>query len=173
MLIDEFLPSYDFVETHSIDIDASAERIYESAQDADFSDSRTIRTLLFLRGMSPQVLSFRNLRRSKFQILAEREPKEIVIGLAGRFWLPWGDLQDVNTENFRQFETPGYAKAAWNFSLEPQQAGAKLTTETRIKCFGNSSRRFFGFYWTFIQPFSGWIRTEMLRSIKNHAESTS
>jgi hypothetical protein len=45
-----------------------------------------------------------------------------------------------------------------------------LTTETRIKCLDNESRRSFGFYWMFIQPFSGLIRMEMLRAIKRKAE---
>ncbi len=170
MLIDEFLPEYDFEERHSIKISAEAAAIYEAAQDVDFSESLILRVLLTLRGMSSDALSIRNLRYSKFRILGERPAKEILIGLAGKFWTPWGDLQDVDSENFREFQKEGYAKAAWNFSIDDMGRGLRLTTETRIKCIGDSSRRYFGLYWTVVQPFSGWIRIEMLKAIKQRAE---
>ena len=170
MLIDEFLPDYHFEERHSIRIRANAETVYAAAQDTDFSESRIVRGLLTLRGMSSTALSLRNLNYSKFRILGERPAKEFLIGLAGRFWTPWADLQDVNAENFREFNKEGYAKAVWNFSIEETPDGSDLRTETRIKCIGDSSRRCFGIYWTFVQPFSGWIRMEMLKAIKRNAE---
>src|SRR5687768_18477855 len=120
MLIDDFLPEYDFDETHSIKIDADARAIYEAALDADFSESWIVRALLTLRGMSSDALSIRNLAYSKFRILGERPAKELLIGLAGKFWTPWGDLQDVDEANFREFRKDGYAKAAWNFSIHEE-----------------------------------------------------
>lgn len=170
MLIDEFLPDYHFEERHSICIQANAKAVYAAARDTDFSESKIVQVLLTLRGMSASALSLRNLNYSKFRILGERPAKEFLIGLAGRFWTPWGDLQDVDADNFRDFNKEGYAKAVWNFSIEETPDGSHLRTETRIKCIGNSSRRYFGLYWTFVQPFSGWIRMEMLRAIKRNAE---
>ena len=170
MLIDEFLAEYDFEEKHSIAIHADALTVYEAAHDANFGESLIVRTLLRLRGMSADALTLRNLSYSKFRILGERPAKELLIGLAGRFWTPWGDLQDVNAENFKAFDKSGYAKAVWNFSVDADGANTRLTTETRIKCLDESSRRNFGFYWMFIQPFSGLIRMEMLKTIKRKAE---
>lgn len=173
MLIDEFLPEYDFEEKHSIAIRADAATVYEAAQDANFGESWIVRTLLTLRGMSADALTLRNLGYSKFRILGERPAKELLIGLAGKFWTPWGDLQDVNAENFKSFDKSGYAKAVWNFSLDADGTegdATRLTTETRIKCLDEGSRRCFGFYWTFVQPFSGLIRMEMLKTIKRKAE---
>jgi hypothetical protein len=46
----------------------------------------------------------KNLRYSKFRILGERPASELLIGLAGKFWTPWGDLQDVNADNFKAFD---------------------------------------------------------------------
>ncbi len=171
MLIDEFLPEHDFEEMHSIEIDADPKAVYEAALDAEYSESLVVRALLTLRGMSSDALSIRNLSYSKFRILAEQPGKELLIGLAGRFWTPWGDLQDVDASNFREFQKNGYAKAAWNFSIKENAGHSLLTTETRIKCLGDTSRRRFGFYWTFVQPFSGLIRMEMLRTIKRKAEA--
>lgn len=170
MLIDEFLPKYDFVETHSIAIDASAEQVYAVANEVDFSESFIVRWLLRLRGLQGESVSLRNLSYSKFKILGTVPNKELLIGLAGKFWTPWGDMQTVDASNFREFETPGYAKAVWNFSLNGTSEKTDLTTETRIHCLDDGSRRSFGFYWTFIQPFSGLIRMEMLKTIKRKAE---
>ncbi len=175
MLIDEFLPEYDFEETHSIAIHADAATVYKAAQDANFGESWIVRTLLTLRGMSADALTLRNLRYSKFRILGERPASELLIGLAGKFWTPWGDLQDVNAENFKAFDKSGYAKAVWNFSVDTDATegdSIRLTTETRIKCLDEGSRRSFGFYWTFVQPFSGLIRMEMLKTIKRRSEAT-
>ncbi|MEQ1645742.1 MAG: hypothetical protein ABL959_19990 [Pyrinomonadaceae bacterium] len=79
----------------------------------------------------------------------------------------------MNADNFKAFDKTGYAKAVWNFSLDPDGDATRLTTETRIKCLDDGSRRSFGFYWTFVQPFSGIIRMEMLRAIKRKAEQVT
>ena len=121
--------------------------------------------------MSGEGVTMRNLRKFKFETLGEIANKELLIGLAGRFWTPWGDLQKIDASNFRSFDKSGYAKAVWNFSLDGSGNETHLTTETRIKCLDTDSRRSFGFYWMFIQPFSGLIRMEMLRTIKRKAEA--
>ncbi len=172
MLIDDFLSEYDFDERHAIDIAASPETIYQAAKQVDFSESFVVRWLLRLRGMSTTGLTLENFSYSRFKVLGEMPGKELLIGLAGRFWLPWGDLQKIDATNFREFEKAGYAKAVWNFSVSADGDVSHLTTETRIKCLDASSRRSFGFYWTFIQPFSALIRMEMLRAIKRHSEAT-
>ncbi len=170
MLIDEFLPQYDFNETHGISIHADAADIYRVANEIDFRESLIIRGLMRLRGMSVGDLTLSNLGKFKFEMLAETVNKEMVIGLVGKFWTVAGSLQKIDAESFKRFYTAGYAKAAWNFSLDADGPNTRLTTETRIKCLDDESRRSFGFYWMFIRPFSGLIRMEMLRTIKRKAE---
>lgn len=171
MLIDEFLPEYDFNETHDISIHADTADIFSAANEADFGESIIIRWLFRLRGLSASNVTLRSLSKSKFEMLGETLNKEMVIGIVGKFWTIGGGLQKIDAESFKRFDTAGYAKAVWNFSLDADGDKTRLTTETRIKCLDAESRRSFGFYWTFIQPFSGLIRMEMLRSIKKRAES--
>ena len=45
MLIDDFLPEYDFVETHSVAINADAASVYAAANEVDFSDSLIVKWL--------------------------------------------------------------------------------------------------------------------------------
>ena len=171
MLIDDFLPEYDFNEVHDIDIGANPERVYSAVNEVDFGESFIVRWLLRLRGMSSENVTIGNLRSFRFETLGEMVNRELLIGLAGRFWIPWGDLQKVDAESFREFDKQGFAKAVWNFSLAPSNRGTKLTTETRIKCLDDESRVSFGWYWMLVSPFSGWIRMEMLRLIKRTAEA--
>lgn len=170
MLIDEFLPEHDFIETHDILIRADAADVYRVANEIDFRESTVIRWLMRLRGMSVGNLTLRNLGGSKFEMLGETLNKEMVIGLVGRFWTIAGSLQQIDAESFKRFDTAGFAKAVWNFSLDADRENTRLTTETRIKCLDDDSRRSFGRYWMFVQPFSGLIRMEMLRTIKRRVE---
>ena len=171
MLIDEFLSDYDFVETHDISIHASAADVYRAANDVDFSESCLIRLLFRIRGLSTENVTLASLKRSRFEILGATPDRELLLGLVGRFWTLGGDMKKIDAESFKKFSSAGYAKAVWNFAIRPDGADLRLSTETRIKCLDHASRRRFGFYWTLIRPFSGLIRMEMLRLIKNKAEN--
>ena len=171
MLIDEFLPEYDFVETHNIKISAAAETVFEALNEVDLSDSMIIRWLFFLRGISTRKVRLSDMRKLRFETLGKTENREILLGLAGQFWKIRGNLQKVNADNFRSFQEKGFAKAVWDFSIDADGNESRLTTETRIQCLDAESRQSFGFYWTFIQPFSGLIRKEMLKIVKRKAEA--
>ena len=174
MLIEDFLPKYDFAETHDIAVCASAEAVFSAVDEVDLSESWIVRGLLFLRGLPVGHLRLRDLRGSNFEVLGTRENEELLIGLAGKFWMPTGHLQKVNAGNFREFDKKGFAKAVWNFSVDTERENeTHLKTETRIRCLDDESRRSFRFYWTFVQPFSGLIRTEMLKVIKKKAEMSA
>ena len=74
-------------------------------------------------------------------------------------------------QEFAAFDEPGWAKAAWNFRVEPAAGGgAAVTTETRVLCTDERSRRTFRCYWLLIRPFSGLIRHEILRLLRREAE---
>ncbi|MFN2452720.1 MAG: hypothetical protein ABR577_00710 [Pyrinomonadaceae bacterium] len=171
MQINEFAPEYDFVERHHINVEATAERVYAAVRVLDLSRAPLVRALFKLRGMPPQCLTLDGLLKAGFVLLAEVPNEELVLGVAGRFWSLAGALQRLDAESFRSFQRSGYAKAVWNFSLEPRGAHAvRLTTETRVRCMDAASRRAFGFYWFFIRPCSGLVRMEALRAIKRAAE---
>ncbi len=171
MLIDEFLSEYDFVETHDISIHASAADVYRATNEIDFSESCLIRWLLRIRGLSTENVTLASLRRSRFEFLGETPGRELLFGLVGRFWTLDGGTKKIDAESFKKFDSAGYAKAVWNFALQPDGHDLRLTTETRIKCLDSESRKWFGLYWMVVRPFSGLIRREMLRLIKNRAEN--
>jgi hypothetical protein len=171
MLIDEFLPEYDFVEVHQVAVAAPAGTIDPLIRDLDVRASLIARVLFALRGMPRGYLTLDGLEGAGFRVLADQPGEEIVIGLIGKFWKPRGELLKFDPVEFRTLAPKGYAKAAWNFTMRP--IGGERTevrTETRVSCPDESSRRAFSRYWRLVRPFSGLIRQEILRLIKRSSE---
>jgi hypothetical protein len=107
----------------------------------------------------------------RFILLGEKPNEELLLGLVGRFWTLSGELRRLDSEGFRKFNEPGFAKAAWNFSLSERSDGSVLLeTETRVCCTNDASRKRFRLYWFVIGVFSGLIRREVLRAVKQNAE---
>jgi hypothetical protein len=182
MVIDQFLPVYDISKRYSTVIAAPVDKVYSALKNSDINNSPYIRFLFFLRGLpavfKPQNrnskkkrLTLDDIAGSGFILLDEKPNDEIVIGVVGRFWKITGNIQRIQTESFLTFNEKGFAKAAWNFSLKSVDGGrTELTTETRVRCTDEKSRRKFRYYWSVIGPFSGLIRKEMLKIVKREAE---
>ena len=179
MLIDEFMPDAQFAERHAVRVAAPPERAWEAVRALDMGASPVVRVLMGLRSL-PGLLGGRRgkglgtdmagLLRSGFVLLAEQPPREVVLGLAGRFWTPTGGITRVDPAEFRAFDRPGMAVAAWNFTVLPTDEGALVATETRVRCTDPAARRSFARYWRVIRPFSGLIRREALRAVRRAAE---
>src|SRR5687768_8359279 len=94
MLIDEFMPEYDAVETHSLDLRAPSKSVYTAVKALDLTDSRIVSVLFKLRETA-SVFSFEKKRqgglgltldgllKSGFILLGERPDEEILLGVAG------------------------------------------------------------------------------------------
>ena len=145
----------------------------------EFGSSLLTKALFFLRGYGRRALQTgtgtlpERIVRFGFTLLEEVPGSEVVFGIAGQFWRPSGGLRRIADRNtFAAFAEDGYVKGAWNLRVEPLQDGSsRLSTETRIQCFGDSARRKFRFYWTFVGPFSGLIRKALLRGVRRRAEA--
>jgi hypothetical protein len=169
-LIDEWLPACDTREYNEVLCRAGAPRTYAAVRSVDLTESATVRALLALRGIRSQRWTTSELAGFGFVLLEEKPSDELVFGLVGRFWRPMGGIVRVTADEFRTFDEPGFARAAWNFKVEPAGASSKLSTETRVRCTDDAARRRFRLYWRLIGPFSSYIRGRMLASIKREAE---
>jgi hypothetical protein len=183
MLIDSFAPNPDAVEIHSIAIDASPETVYSALWTANLGGSLIIKLLMGLRSLPEFILrrgclpprdrkiTLQTVIDSGFGLLAN-EPDEIVLGVTGKFWRPTGNLLPFDRDSFAGAVPPGLARAVWNFSIKESSTGETiLSTETRVVCGDDDSRRKFRRYWFFVRPFSGLIRLLMLRAVKRAAIS--
>jgi len=171
MLLDDFLPEDDLCERHETFIQAPPDAVRRAVQEWRPAESFLWRWLVRLRGLGSPKGTLREWGESNgFLCLAETD-EEVVYGQAGRFWSPHERAALVSphtVEEFRGLTDPGVAVAAMNFVVEPCASGrgTRLVTETRVRCLGVSSRRWFRLYWLVIRPFSGLLRRAMLRGIK-------
>jgi hypothetical protein len=176
MAIDEWLPQYQVSASYSVLVHASDEKTYAALKLASFSDLPVVRRLMRLRGYrlgggEVAETGTRAVGSGSFLELAAVPPREVVLGIAGRFWRPAGGIvRGLTPADFRDFHREGCAKAVWNFSLAPAGASTQLTTETRVQTFGRSATLKFRAYWFVVGPFSGVIRKAMLREVKRIAE---
>lgn len=182
-LIDAWMPRWDAVERHETRIRAPRERVWRAARTLDLGASPVIRALFALRSL-PGIFSRRRrqralgttmdaLLRNGFVLLGERPGEELLLGLVGRFWRPSGGILRLTADEMRAFDRPGYAIAAWNFTLSDDGDAVRLATETRVRCTDEASRRSFRRYWALIGPFSGLTRREMLRRVRRACEADS
>ena len=176
--IDEFMPTHDFAARYETRISAPPAVVYQCLLTADFNRVWIVRLLMSLRTGrrvrargAPTDLRER-LEGTGFVMLSEVHNQEIVIGVTGRFWRrDGGRYLDLEPADFARFSRAGYAKAVWNFLLQPAADGTVLSTETRIQCLGRGARWKFRLYWTVVGPFSGMIRRAILGQVKRAAES--
>lgn len=170
MIIDEFLPEYNFSKKHSLTIYSNAEKIFYVLKESNFN-SFLIKVLLILRGIKLENISLTLSEKSYFTLLGEENGKEILFGIIGKFWKWKGGLLQIKKEEYKDFSLTGFAKAAWGFSAASVDPGKTVfSTETRVLCIGDSARRWFSIYWFCIEPFSAIIRKIILYRIKFRAE---
>jgi hypothetical protein len=178
--IDEWLPQYQVSARYSILVRATPAQAYAALNQASFSDLTILRVLTRLRGYRLKSEksaaadgSPTGRRYGSFLQLAAVPPKEVLVGIAGRFWRPDGGIvPNLSPAEFRDFRREGYAKAVWNFTLTSTAEGTRLSTETRVQTFGRAARLKFRAYWLVVGPFSGLIRGAMLREVRRRAEGT-
>ncbi|HEX4604763.1 MAG TPA: hypothetical protein VH724_12265 [Candidatus Angelobacter sp.] len=181
MKLDELMPRYDVKAAYSIRIAAPPQRVWQEIMNADFSNLPVARRLMALRTFGrrkkspagqPRTLETMGARGAGGFLEVARIPEqEMVLAIIGRFWRPDAPvLRDWQAEEFSVIAPRGMAKAVWNFYLVPAESATELSTETRVQCFGQSTRLKFRLYWTMIGFFSGLIRKEMLEMVKRNSE---
>ena len=174
MLLDEFLPEYDFSSRHSCVIHAPQEAVRRATQQWQPRESLLWRGLLLGRGLGHPEGTLRQwAERLGFLCLADTD-EEIVYAQAGRFWAlreRAALISPRTREELSAIDDPNVAIAAMTLRIEviaPDET--RLATETRVRALGPQSRRAFRVYWLLIEPFSGLLRRSMLAGIKKRAE---
>ena len=181
MLIDEYLPDYNFSEKHTIDISASNDQILKAIIDLSPKEiSFLFRLLFFIRSIPPKILGrnyigfdpnnplLKQLEGKGFKILETNE-HEIVFGVIGQFGkLKNGEIYKI--DDFKKFNENESGKVVTNFFLMGKGNKVSLTTETRIYISGKKSKKYFAMYWMIVYPGSAIIRRIWLKAIKKRAE---
>ena len=185
-LLDGWMPAYAVSARYTISIDAPAEQVFAALMACDFRRSWVVRGLMGAR-LLPELLrapaaTWRAWKsraahprpslgdpESDFVMLEQSPPREVVLGITGRFWTLAADRLRVPPERFRDEIPAGMAQAAWNFAIRERTHGCVLSTETRVRCADEATRRTFLRYWRIVAPGSGLIRHAILAQVKREA----
>ena len=178
MLLDEIQPVWHVRSRHSRVVEASVDHVADALESFRLERDASPLMRFFFRARGLSLPSGANPREALtatgFTVLAEREGREIVFGIAGKFWAPREMANLVRVPDARaymEFDRPGEAKGAMTFVGEPlSDCRTLLKTETRVTCSDLRARLLFGAYWTLIRIPSGLIRNDLLRAIAHRAE---
>lgn len=192
MLIDKFMPSYQFNEVQSIIFkNNSGKNILNAVRDITPKEIPFLFELFWLRGLPSSIILgrrykfsinrdrplFEQFLASGFIMLAEEESRELVVGGIGQFWKFWGGSFPIiaSTQEFLSFNSPNYLKAAINFYLHQNHGDdfVKVSTETRFYVPDQITLKKFARYWFLIHKFSSFSRRMWLRAIKHRIENVT
>jgi hypothetical protein len=172
--LDDFLPAYEFVERHSLAIDAPAGRIDAAFREVSIADIPLARALWWVRRLGRP---YGNVAKPFVGgelpgVVLDDVPGEgLVLGLTGQFWKLLGGERDParprTAEEFLAYWRGDTCKAVIDFRVGP----GSLSTETRVHVADPAARRAFRRYWRVVRPFSGLIRIPLLRATRKRAEA--
>ena len=184
MLLDKFVPEYDFGEVHSTRLSAPTEHALEEIKLVKLGEMPLVRLLFAVRSIPARLARKRSLPSDKakplygqmldfgFVLLAEEPGRELVFGSIGQMFKASSGLTPAfrDVGEFVAFGEPGYAKVAMTFSVGRVDGSTELRTETRVLATDAASRQRFGRYWRLVRPGSALIRRSWLGAAKRRAE---
>lgn len=180
-LLDDLMPEYQFSEQHSERIHAKPEQVMSAIRDSTWSDLRSLRTLLRIRGAASRESFQENSYFSPGRRVSDAfAASGYVFGGNDHEFLMCGGanvqaqrpLQLRSLQEFADYREQGGIKMAFDFYVEDTGGGwSRLTAETRVLALDASTRRGMGGYWRLIVPGSGLLRRQWLDGIKKRAES--
>lgn len=183
LLIDQFLPRYDFAIVHAQVFGVPPQVCLRAARNLDLFRHPAIKVLLDSwalpqraarrltrrrdRGDHLPAATFRveDMTRYGWELLGEN-PSEIVVGQISRPWKAASGAVGpaAAPAAFAAYDKPGYAKIALSLRADPRGTTSSiLTMETRVALTDPASLRRFRRYWMVIGPFSGLLRRVALR----------
>jgi hypothetical protein len=178
------MPVYQVASRHSRVVHAPAATVYAEIRRVDFGQAPLVRGLFAVRGLPARLLHRWQAPapRPRGQrvppgvvLLAERPGREQVLGIAGQFWRPTGNIARLaDASAWHAYQAPGTASAVMVLRVTPiDYQTSRLTTETRVLVRGRGARLRFRAYWLLIGPFSGLIRHSLLGQIRRAAEQAT
>ncbi len=188
MLLDQYIPHYQFNMLHSLRVHAPIERVYQAFKDLRQEEiSPLVEILSYIRELPSRMVGknipkaaddrpfIEQMMNGDFFILADDPPHEFVFGFVGKFWVLTDEafVRLASPEEFIGYNDPENAKSAVNFLFVQEADGSvRISSETRIDVPGSAARRKFALYWSVVSIGVVLIRICLLQAIKRRAERT-
>lgn len=179
-LLDRFIPAYEVVERHRIQVSAPAEVTLAVARDQDLLASPVVRAIFKGRELvlgaapddHPRPRGLLALTQSLgWGVLAEVPGREVVVGAVTRPWEANVTFRAIPADDFEAFCEPDYVKIVWTLRADPIGPSESIyLTETRVMTTDAPSRAKFRRYWAVFSPGIWMIRWLSLGPLKREAE---
>jgi hypothetical protein len=178
-LLDRFMPIYDVVERHHVEVAAPAAVTLAAAKAIDLYESAIVRALVKTRALvlgaepdrRPRRPGFLDEMRSIGWGILDETAHETVCGAVTRPWEANVRFQALPPGQFVSFNEPDYVKIVWTLRADAVSDRASIfRTETRVLPTDAAARAKFRRYWAFISPGTLIIRRLLLAPIKRNAE---
>jgi hypothetical protein len=184
LTLDDLMPAPHFREYHERRIAAPPAAVWAALQELRLGDLALSRALMAIRELparltgradASRMVSGRLLEEGPVPVLAESAGRAVVAGGVMQPWKLTGgeDPPALDARALQAFAEPGWVKTGFDLAIEPDGAGSRLTTETRVTATDPRTRARFGLYWLFIRAGSGLIRHDMLRAVARRAEAAA
>jgi hypothetical protein len=158
--LDRFIPEYDVVERHHINVAAPADVTFAALMEMDLEDSHVIRAIFRGRelllgadaGRKRQVRGLVAVTKALgWGVLAEEPGHEIVMGAVTQPWNANVVFRSLPPDEFAAFNEPGYVKIVWTLRADAVSDTTSIArTETRAIATDAESRRKFRWYWALL-----------------------
>jgi len=173
MLVDEFLPVYDFSDTIETAVAADRATTWDALMNADLIEVGRRRPLVGLLGAvrvlpelfwqrlhgehpppAPEHMTLRDTAKQPMSgggwtLLGERPEEELALGLVGKFWRPVIEYASVEASAFKDFAEPGFAKTVYALGTRGLAGRTTLLWATmRTATTDEHARIWFRRYWT-------------------------
>lgn len=179
-LLDGFMPVYEVVERHHIEVAAPAAVTLLAAREQHLFEPWPIRAIFRARELAlgtepgeqplPRGL-MATVQALGWGVLAELPDREVVVGAVTQPWEANVTFHALPAGEFAAFSAPGFVKIAWTLRADPRDDGTSLfRTETRAVATDPDARAKFRRYWAFVSPGIALIRRLSLRPLKRDAE---
>lgn len=178
-LLDSFMPRYEVVERHRIEIAAPAETVMAAAREMDIARSSLVQAIFKAREIALGASSAERKSRGLIEetlalgwgVLADVPGREIVVGAVTKPWEGNVKFIALPPDQFASFADPGFVKIAWTLRADPVgQTASIFHTETRVVATDPEARTRFRRYWAFASPGIWLIRWMSLGALKAEAE---
>ena len=184
MLIDKYLPAFEFHDYHEARVASDPDRAYAALRDLDVMKSPIVRALFAIRTIPSRFSSpasatqptppssFLQAALDAGMVILEEVPgRELVAGVVTQPWQLVVKFRGLPGPEFIAFAEPGFTKIAWNLAVAPAGPGYSLvSTETRVAPTDDTSRRRFRRYWFVFSPGIRLVRRIALRRLKRELE---
>lgn len=183
MTLDDLMSEFHAVEVHETVVRAPLDRVYNVFRGLDLDGSvlgwlfvapQRFARVLGLRKRAPTPMDLAVFEKGGFFLLEDNGHDQVLIGMVDAMGNK-GVVRPtfLSPEDFRTFAQPGFAKILWSVRVREEGGRSLLSTETRVLCTDDRTRRFFTAYWAVVQHVSGLTRRDMLRGWRRRAEAVS